>query len=464
MHIGQKGRGFPHTLRLLALAAGVAFLTAETCASDNLGKGSPGPVSFRISIAPDTVEANGQSDSGTISADGHFACFASFAKNLVSPTSPFQEIFVRDRWNDSIVNVSRLAKVFDPNTMADCQRPYLSPSGLFVVFESKGELTFDISSGSPENFPGVLNIFLKDLSGTNLQRVPSTELNADCTNASVSDDGRYVAFQTSASNIPGLSNPSGSERVYVYDVLLDAITLISHAMGAPSTICDRSATQPRVSANGAFVVFESFATNLTPEANPLAHFDNVPNRRIYVSAIDGTGMELVSRASGIAGAPADNHCTQASISADGRFVAFLYQGGTMVPGAAPSSNGGYIIRRDRDPGSLTSDLMGGSAFIFALFVSYGGAGGTGISDDGQFASYIGINAAQTDLQVSVGVLQGPVIAASRHVLAPGSTLDVFPDARLSGDGRWVVWTADTSEEVLGDTNAVSDVFGFGPIH
>lgn len=452
-------------LRLLALAAGTAFLTAGTCGSDNLGNGGPGPVSFRISIAPNTVEANGPSESGTISADGRFACFSSLAKNLTSPTSTFREIFVRDRETDTIRNVSRLASVFDPNTREDCQRPYIAPGGQYVVFESKGELTFDISSGSPENFPGKLNIFLVDLTATpiGLLRIPNVELDADCTNPSVSDDGRYIAFQTTATNVPNFPNAGGREQIYVYDRNLNEAILVSHGTGGATTLGDRDSENPRISANGALVAFESFSTNLTPEPNPLAHFDNVPTRRIYVAAPDGTGLELVSRGNGAAGTPADNHCAHASISGDGRYVAYIYQGGTMIAGAPASPDGGYLLRRDRDPGSLTTIVMGDRAFHLGLFVSYGITGTTGISDDGRFGSYLGINPVGPDLQVSVGRAQGGIIAASRQILPPGATFEFLPDTAISGDGRWVAWNAETPNEVLGDTNAVMDVFGYGPV-
>src|SRR5262245_16194064 len=81
VHIGRN------LLRFLGIVAAFAFLTAETCAKDNLGKTRPGPVSFRISVAPNFVSANGPSDSGSLSADGRYACFASHAKNLANPTS-----------------------------------------------------------------------------------------------------------------------------------------------------------------------------------------------------------------------------------------------------------------------------------------------------------------------------------------------------------------------------------------
>lgn len=443
--------------RLMGLLAAAGLMGTQKC-DDNLGRTSSGPVSFRVSVGTNSVGADDASHRPSISADGRFVCFASRANNLADPTSPYEEIFVRDRWMDTCENISRLAAVFDPNTQEDCDRPFLSASGQFVVFESVGELTFDISSGTPENFPGVSNIFFVDRANPGLQRVPPIELDADCFNPSVSDDGRYVAFQTAASNIPGFPNAAGTEQVYVFDRQGGIFNLISHSTAGPAVICDRDAQLPRVSANGQFVVFQSQATNLTADPNPSIGPDG-PARRIYLAAVNGTGMELVSRGSGAGGTPADNHCTSPSLSGDGRYVAYCYQGGTMVPGAVAES----VILRDRDPGSLASTLVATDVFIFGIFTTLGAADRTCVSDNGRYVSYTGVNAALTDLQISVRDMQGGTIAASKAVLTSVSSLSEFPGTFLSANGRWVVWTGDSDLEVLADSNAVPDVFGYGPI-
>ena len=99
----------------------------------------------------------------------------------------------------------------------------------------------------------------------------------------------------------------------------------------------------------------------------------------------------------------------------------------------------------------------------AMAADSGSADNTGISDDGRHISYTGVNAAVTDLEIKVRDLQGGTTTASKAVLTSASTLTVFPGNFLSADGKWVVWTGESPLEVIGDTNAVPDVFGYGPI-
>jgi hypothetical protein len=39
----------------------------------------------------------------------------------------------------------------------------------------------------------------------------------------------------------------------------------------------------------------------------------------------------------------------------------------------------------------------------------------------------------------------------------------LPSVALSGDGRWVFWSSEVENQVLGDTNSASDIFGYGPL-
>lgn len=452
-------RRFPRPLALL----GAALLMGTQDCDGNLGEGSPAPVSFRISIAPQQVDANGDSARPSWSDDGRYVCFSSRANNLAGPNSAFREIFVRDRLTDTVRNVSRLANLFYPSTAADCENPSMSPNGRYVVFECRNELTYDPLS--PEAYPGWINLFWIDLENDppSVNRV-GVEIDGDMINPSVSDDG-LVAFQSDATDVAGFLNPTARRQVYVYDLNSFDYYLISHDTGAPATPGNAHSQNPRISADGAFVVFESFATNLTPEPNPNLPSQSTGARRIYRSAFDGSGLALVSRADGPAGTPADNHCTQASLSADGRYVAFLYQGGAMT---VPPSPGTFcVVRRDAVAGSTV--LVDVDPFIFAIFVPYGEGDTTGISADGRFVAFTGTDgplATATDLFAKVRDLQaGTTHVASRFILtAGGSSLDQFPGLALSADGRWVAWRGDSPLEVIGDDNAVPDVFGYGPIH
>jgi Tol biopolymer transport system component len=452
-----------HLLRLGIAFAAFALLSAQTCTKDNLGKGGPGPVSFRISVAPDTTPGNGDSTAPSISADGRYVVFASKANNLATPTSGFREIFLRDRWLDTVVNLTKLSQITFPGNGADCDNPFISPNGKFVTFECTGVL---ISSNLQSTPPKTKNIFVIDIGAKSLNLVVNLGLvsmttdfvwpDADCTDSTISNDGKIISFHTSATNIPNCSTAT-TDKVVAANVSAGfgssiVYTLVSHSNGFPMTPSNGGCFNPRLSANGSFIVFASTASNLTIDANPT----NI--ERIYMAAPDGTGMTLVSRDVGAGGTPNDKDCASPSISGDGRFVAFgSFGGGILVPGATIA----WVVRRDMT--TFTNTLVGPGIFMLEIFGPPAGTDQTAISDDGRVVVYTGINAAQTDLQVNVVDLQVGSFAASNQVISPGTSLLNFPRPALSADGQWAVWSSNTAIQVVGDNNASYDVFGFGPI-
>src|SRR5262249_9498617 len=124
--------------------------------------------------------------------------------------------------------------------------------------------------------------------------------------------------------------------IFVYDRQSGQITRAS--VDSNGTQANGESARPSVSDNGRFVAFESAATNLA--AGDLnGHMD------IFVHDLVSAATVLVSNSS--AGAAADSDCTQASISASGRYVAFLSRASNLAPG---TTNGlANVYRHDRDP-------------------------------------------------------------------------------------------------------------------
>lgn len=462
---------------LAALLLAGALMGNQKC-DDNLGDVSPGPTSFRISISPGQVNASADSDSPSWSADGRYVCFSSRATNLASPNSPFSEVFIRDRMLDEVVNVTKLSKTPFSNPAADALHPHMSPNGRFIVFECAKELTYDPADMPPKDaFQNHVNIFWIDREAAvpGISRMEG-DLDGDCLSPIVSNDGK-IAFVTDAPAVsvdltnpisfPPINNPGGWRQVYVYDLLNFTYSLISHQSADPTAPGDRHSDLPRISSDGTAVVFQSFSHDLTvDDGNPNLPAQSTGARRIYWAASDGTGLTLASRATGAAGLEADNHCTSPNVSADGRYVVFLYQGGAMIPGTTGLAS--CVVRRDMNPASFATDLAATDAFLFAIFIPYAAGDSTGISADGRYLAYTGSNTGNistaTDLAIRVKDMLGGNITASRHILTSTSSLDVFPGTALSEDGRWVAWRGDSDAEVIGDTNRVPDVFGYGAIH
>ena len=131
---------------------------------------------------------------------------------------------------------------------------------------------------------------------------------------SVSEDGRYVAFRSEATNIV----PEDTDTVrdiYVRDRQTGQVSLVSRASGPTGAKGARDSYNPRISANGRYVVFRSNATNLVPE-------DTDTLEDVYVRDLQTNQTTLVSRASTAAGAKGNAGSFNASISADGQRIAF----------------------------------------------------------------------------------------------------------------------------------------------
>src|SRR5262249_31331609 len=133
-------------------------------------------------------------------------------------------------------------------------------------------------------------------------------------NPSTSANGRYIAFQSYATNLDPDSNDS-VEDVFVRDVVTHSTVLVSRATGAAGAVGDGDSLAPSISADGRYVAFESLAKNLDPDSND-AFSD------IFVRDMVANTTTLVSRATGAAGAAGDGDSDEASISADGHHVSF----------------------------------------------------------------------------------------------------------------------------------------------
>jgi len=141
---------------------------------------------------------------------------------------------------------------------------------------------------------------------------------AEFTTPSVSADGRYVAFQSAATNL-GEAGPAGVEEGFVKDLQTGAVSLVSRVDGEDGEAAGAPGISGlRLSANGRFVVFTSAATNL---GTPLPG-EEAGETHVYRRDLESGETVLVDRLSGPGGAILSRGAVAAGISADGRYVAF----------------------------------------------------------------------------------------------------------------------------------------------
>ncbi|MEW6183312.1 MAG: Ig-like domain-containing protein [Bacillota bacterium] len=212
----------------------------------------------RASVAGAGIQANGDSLDPFISADGKYVAFYSSASNLVSgDTNGLDDVFVRDRQAGRTERVSVSGTGAQAN--GSSRYPSISADGRYVVFNSgASNLVLGDTNGRTD-------VFIHDRQTGQTERVSistaGAEADNDSTNASVSDDGRYVAFHSVASNlVPGDTN--GKTDVFVRDRRIGQTIRVS--VSNTEEQGNDSSYNACISSDGSRVAFESSATNLVP--------------------------------------------------------------------------------------------------------------------------------------------------------------------------------------------------------
>jgi len=274
----------------------------------------------RVSVDSDGTEANGDSYDPSISADGRFIAFESLASNLVSQDSDENfDVFVHDQKSGDTILVSAAwrATIGSDSGNSHSFTPSISADGRFVAFASSA------TNLVPRGTNGHTHIFVRDLEAkqTLLVSVDSAgnEGNGRSSNPSISGDGRYVAFSSNASNLVSPAT-SGYQHIFVHDRIERKTFLISAA--SDGTEGNGGSNNPSITADGVLVAFESNASNLVPE-------DNNDDTDIFVHHRLTGQIARISVASN--GTEANHISTYPSISADGRFVSFSSRASNLVP-------------------------------------------------------------------------------------------------------------------------------------
>ena len=143
--------------------------------------------------------------------------------------------------------------------------------------------------------------------------------------ASVSADGRFVVFVSGADNLSAEDN-DGVANVFVRDLQAGTTTFVSRANGATGVGADADSTGPTISADGRFVAFASTAGNLSNEDGdscPQLWGGTTPCSDVFVRDLQSGTTTLVSRADGMTGASATGDSFVPTIFPDGGRVVFV---------------------------------------------------------------------------------------------------------------------------------------------
>ncbi len=368
-------------MRLLLLTA----LLAAALLFDRASAAVDGNV--RVSVGNSGSQLAGSSgsasSSSSLDASGEVVAFESVGTAADGDANGTSDIYVRLVADDRTELISSTPRATSGNNAST--HPSITDDGRFVAFQS---LATDLVASDGNNLP---DIYVKDRADATMLRVSTAPDGGDANGAStapaISPDGSTVAFCSSASNLVS-GDDNGESDVFLFDIIQHSITRIAPDSDepAPEGGCRRVA----VSSGGQSVVFSYSVTN--KEGGSVS--------QVYLHDRSTGSVKLIS-ASG--GAPGDGSSglNGLAISADGDVVAF-------------DSTATNLVGDDRN--GLADVIVWTSATEGLSRVSANEAGEEGNGDSG--------------------------------------TLGLA----LSGDGRWLAFSSAASNLLDGDVNRASDVF------
>jgi Tol biopolymer transport system component len=391
-----------------------------------------------------TGNAMSQLTPGSISADGRWVTYESFASNL-SPadTNGTSDVFVRDliASTNEWISANFLLDAGSSNgaswpamlfSLAPARLPVISGNGRRVAFEAVVKTELATNGVNPPLVSGLnnpftlcvfdrvehTNWFIAIAGSTNKPGPPATPV--------WSADGRYLAFQSAAPD-PAILN-SSLGQIYFRDLTQGTNVFVSRTPN-PLVVTGGSKASwgPLLSSDGARLIFLSAASDLVLSTNSISGtnlflWDAVTGVKTVLSvATNGFGLGRVS---------------QPALSTDGRFAAFLNQAelyvcdlslqtlsliATNAAAASFNANGRFLAFESRD--RLTGEDTNSSSDIYVL-----------------------------------DRLSNTVVLASVNQSATASGNGRSTSPTVSPDGRYVVFSSQASDLVLNDTNGFTDVF------
>ena len=391
----------------------------------------------RMSVRESGAEVAGISRAPAITAEGRVIVFQSLARNcVVGDSNGVADIFRRRRRQpETTVRVSVSSSGAQSNGVSS--EPAVSAPGRHIVYTSRA------TNLVPNDFNFVADVFLRDRTLETTTRVSIAtgggEANDDSGWPSISADGRFVVFHSTADNlVPGDVFACGGAHpcalgsdVFLRDRTLGTTTRVSTFPGGGTFGFPGLGRKPSISADGTAVAFESEAQLLPADTNAQAD--------VYVVNLATGAFALASNT------PSPNTLARHALSGDGTRV--VWRDGT-----------GQIWMRDLlagGPQRVSQNASGAPANTACTDPT--------ISDDGAWVAFA--TSASNLLPVTGSRLRVYFADLATGALEQAS-LDSFDapangDCRapaLSGTGRWMAFASESSNLIDQDSNDAEDVF------
>lgn len=414
--------------------------TAPDCLPDL--RGSVRPLSVLDASATPSASAGGDSAGAAISADGRFVAFSSNAGNLVGNDTKafnldgFNDVFVKNLATGTISLVSGNSSGSGGND--DSWGPALSGDGRWIAFQSRAsDLVANDGNGLADVFVWDANTKITSLVSVNAQ---GTSGNGESGNASISEDGRWVVFESAASDLAA-GDTNVQSDIFIRDLRNGTTALVSsNATGDGAG--DAASEAPAMTPDARRVAYLSAALNMGgPTVTNTGHLfvrDTAQGATYWASA------NLVAQldAAGVTNS-AQYRCFNPALSDDGRWVAFK----AAVRGSSKSA---FIFRHDLELGETLLVATNAAPNISGVAE----ASGPILSADGQVLAYDGIdnlvhiwkNGGASDTVASTQADGTPLTLGRAHT------------PMLSRDGRTLAFLSDSPQIVPEAANLVFQIY------
>jgi len=405
-----------------------------------------GPAIELVSVSIFGTSGNDASSGVAVNADGNFVVFWSDATNLIPmDREGLRDVFERKRLlpqTTQRMSVNSAGVAANADSHAQGGAPAVNGDGQLVAFYSTA------TNLVPTDTNGQTDVFLRQVgsSTTELISVSSngTQGNGPSLYPSISADGRFVAFQSEATNLaPGDTNAMAD--IYVRDRVSNTTERL-----CPAIEGNGFAITPAISADGNVVAFASNSTNLVPVDT---------NRRIDIFVCDRRNGMIDIISINDAGEPGNGDSILPAIDLDGSLVAFKSTATNLVPN---DFNGVVdVFARDRTAmhtERISVNTNGGDANDASFppsvdyngrFVAFGSAANNLVPNDFNSVSSVFVRDRMNGVTFLVDVNE-------RGEQANNGTPDIPPG--VSGDGRSIGFVSMASNLTPNDTNENLDVF------
>lgn len=263
-------------------------------------------------------------------------------------------------------------------------RPVISDDGTWVAFSA----THQDLVAEADNDGNIPDTFVRNLNtNTTIQLTKPVTAPAGGTNSfwqSMSGDGRYIAFATSDEIIDGLDQVQ--PQIYVYDTTLNTRTLVSTPDG--TTPANGENREPKISDDGRHVAWLSSASNLVTGYVRNPNFLG-SDYDIFYRNLDTNVTKAVSTKVGTTNESPDQGSEVPSISADGRFIAY-YSEASNITSVTDTNDNEDVFFHDTVTGATTMisvDSSGVAGQFGATLLGEGDEDGPAMSEDGKFVVF-----------------------------------------------------------------------------